>query len=101
MADVLRKRPIIPARQYRDGAGTEATKLVEAVRIGQDIDGLELDRTDREKLFEFQTACSARLPEDAQCRIALHCLFSTISALRRCVPPVNIRTGLAFRRRLV
>ncbi|HVY15319.1 MAG TPA: hypothetical protein VHB27_08830 [Rhodopila sp.] len=83
MADVLREHPIIAARQHRNGTSPQALQFGDAVGIGQDIDGIELDRTDREKLFEFQAACSARLPEHLQRDIRLHDAFSISGRLRR------------------
>ena len=66
MGDVLRENPIVATRQHGDGTSAEPLQLREAVGISQDIDRLELDRTDREKLFEFQTTRSTRLPERFQ-----------------------------------
>ncbi|HET6305656.1 MAG TPA: hypothetical protein VFG12_00620 [Rhodopila sp.] len=66
MAEVLREDPVVAAGQDGDGTGAEALQFGEAGLVGQDVDGFELDRTDREKLFEFQAACSAGLPEDVQ-----------------------------------
>jgi hypothetical protein len=64
MANVLREHPIVATRQNGDRARAEAAQFGEAIGIGKNIDGFELDRTDRKKLFEFQAAGSARLPED-------------------------------------
>ncbi len=64
MADVLRENPIRSTREYRNRPRTKVAKRIQAFGIGQNVDGFELDRTDREKLLEFQTARSARLPEN-------------------------------------
>ena len=45
---------------------TDPPQFSETVGVVQHVDGLELDRTDREKLFEFQAAGSSRLPEHLQ-----------------------------------
>jgi hypothetical protein len=89
MADVLSKHPLIAARQYRDRTGTETTQLGDAVGVSQNVDGFELDRTDRKKLFEFQAARSTRLPKDVQCRVALHRIALPRNPLRRRVRCVN------------
>ena len=72
MPDILREHPVIAARQYGDGASAESAQFSHSIGVFQDIDGIELDRTDREKLFEFQAARSARLPENLKRDIRLH-----------------------------
>ena len=66
VADVLREHVVVAARQHGDRAGSQPPQLIEPGGVFQHVDGLELDRTDREKLFEFQAAGSSRLPEHLQ-----------------------------------
>ena len=77
MADVLREHEVVAARQHGDRPGTQPPQLVEPGRVFQHIDGFELDRTDREKLLEFQAAGSSRLPEhlerDCRFHVCLGC----------------------------
>lgn len=53
----------VAACDHRDGADAQAPQLLDPVRSLRDVDRFEPDRTDREKLLEFQTAGSSRLPE--------------------------------------
>jgi hypothetical protein len=66
MPDVLREHIVVPARKHWNRASVQPPQLIEPGRVLQDIDGFELDRTDREKLLEFQAAGSPRLPEYLQ-----------------------------------
>ena len=66
MADILREHILVAARKHRDRTSSQPPQLIEPGGVFQHIDGLELDRTDREKLFEFQAARSSRLPEHLQ-----------------------------------
>jgi hypothetical protein len=66
VADVLREDVVVAPGQDRDGACAQATQLGEAGGVFQDVYRFELDLTDRQKLFEFQTARSSRLPEYLQ-----------------------------------
>ncbi|HLY88739.1 MAG TPA: hypothetical protein VKQ27_07120, partial [Acetobacteraceae bacterium] len=66
MADILREHVLVAARKHRDRPGSQPPQLIEPGGVFQHIDGLELDRTDREKLFEFQATRSSRLPEHLQ-----------------------------------
>ncbi len=66
MADVLREHVVVTARQHGDRARAQPSQLIKPGGVFQHVDGLELDPTDREKLFEFQAAGSSRLPEDLQ-----------------------------------
>ena len=65
--DVLGEHVVIPTREHRNRACAQPPQLIQPGGIFQYIDGFELDRTDREKLFEFQAARSPRLPENLQC----------------------------------
>ena len=71
LAEVLRERELVAARQHGDRTGTKPPQISQPGLVFQHIDGLELDRTDREKLFEFQAAGSSRLPEHLQ-RLRVH-----------------------------
>ena len=66
LRDVLRKDELVAARQHRNRTRAEALQLGPAGGVFEDIDRLELDPTDREKLLESQAAGSARLPERLQ-----------------------------------
>ena len=68
LRDILREDELVAARQYRDRACAEARQLGPPFRVFEDIDRLELDPTDREKLLESQAAGSTRLPERLQWR---------------------------------
>ncbi len=90
MPDILREHPVIAARQHGDRTSAEAAQLGHPIGVLQNIDGIELDRTDREKLFEFQAARSARLPENLQRDIRTHAMFSVMpQALSRPARGVN------------
>jgi hypothetical protein len=64
--DVLREDPLVTTRQDRDRACAQAAQFIAAGGIFKNVDRLEPDPTDREKLFEFQTTRSTRLPERIQ-----------------------------------
>ena len=64
MPDVLGEDVVVPPREHRDRACTQPSQLIEAGAVFQYVDGFELDRTDREKLLEFQAAGSPRLPKN-------------------------------------
>src|SRR5204863_7394326 len=66
LRDVLREHEFVAARQNRDRTGADARQFCPPGRVFKNIDRLELDPTDREKLLESQTAGSARLPERLQ-----------------------------------
>jgi hypothetical protein len=66
MPKVLREDPLIAARQYRHRACANPAKFSQPGGIFKNVDRLELNPTDREKLFEFQTTRSTRLPERFQ-----------------------------------
>ena len=66
MAEVLREHPVVAARQDRHRAGANAPQFRQTGGIFKNVDRIELDPTDREKLFEFQTTRSTRLPERFQ-----------------------------------
>jgi hypothetical protein len=66
MPEVLSEDPFIATGQDRHRTRTNASQLCQAGGIFKNVDRLELDRTDREKLFEFQTTRSTRLPERFQ-----------------------------------
>src|SRR5207253_1970928 len=72
LGDVLGKHEFVAARQYRQRAGAQTLQLGAAGRVLQHVDRFELDRTDREKLFESQAAGSTRLPERLQWRSLGH-----------------------------
>ena len=66
MAEILREDPFVATRQDGNRARANAPKFGEAGGIFKDVDRIELNPTDREKLFEFQTTRSTRLPERFQ-----------------------------------
>jgi hypothetical protein len=66
LGNVLRENKLVTARQDRDRARAKALQLRPAGGVFKDVDRFELDPTDREKLFESQTAGSTRLPERLQ-----------------------------------
>jgi hypothetical protein len=72
-----------------------------AGRVSEDIDRLELDPTDREKLFQSQAAGSARLPERLQRRGFGHVAFlvDDASMFARGRETVNRRGRMASTRR--
>jgi hypothetical protein len=72
MTEILGEDPRVPARQDGHRTRTDAAKLREARGIFKNVDRLELNPTDREKLFEFQATRSARLPERFQLKGICH-----------------------------
>jgi hypothetical protein len=68
LGDILREDELVAARQDRDRTGADPRQLGSPGRVFKNIDRLELDPTDREKLLESQAAGSARLPERLQRR---------------------------------
>ena len=68
MGDVLGEHELVAAREHGNRARTQPPQLSQPGGVFQHVDGFELDRTDREKLFEFQATGSSRLPERLQCR---------------------------------
>ena len=54
MGDVLRVHEVIAARQHGYRPRAQAPEVVQAGGVFKHVDGLEPDRTDREKLFEFR-----------------------------------------------
>ena len=72
LRDILREDELVAARQDRDRTGAETRQFGPPFRVFEDIDRLELDPTDREKLLESQAAGSTRLPERLQRRGLRH-----------------------------
>jgi hypothetical protein len=68
MAKILREDPLVPTRQDWHRARPKASQFGQSGGTFKNVDRLELDPTDREKLFEFQTTRSTRLPERLQHR---------------------------------
>jgi hypothetical protein len=66
MGQILREDPFIATRQNRHRTRADAAKFGQAGGIFKNVDRFELNPTDREKLFEFQTTRSTRLPESFQ-----------------------------------
>ena len=73
------------------------TQLCQAVGVFKHIDGLELDRTDREKLFEFQAAGSSRLPQYLQRDIAGHDLTCILAGNKRGETPGRVNAAASLR----
>lgn len=63
MPEVLREDPLVATRQHRDRPCTDTPQFRQTGSIFKHVDRIELNPTDREKLFEFQTTRSTRLPE--------------------------------------
>ena len=63
MTEILGEDPVVASRQDGDGTRTQPSQLGQTGGAFKNVDRLELDPTDREKLFQSQAAGSARLPE--------------------------------------
>ncbi len=62
--DNLREDELVAARDHGHGACAQALEFLQAGLIGENVNGVELDPTDRKVLFDPETARSMRLPED-------------------------------------
>jgi hypothetical protein len=78
LRDVLREDELVAPRQDRDRARADTRQLSPSGWVFENVDRLELDPTDREKLLESQTAGSTRLPERLQRRARGHLLLLII-----------------------
>jgi hypothetical protein len=78
LRDVLREDELVAPRQDRDRARADPRQLSPSGWVFENVDRLELDPTDREKLLESQTAGSTRLPERLQRRACGHLLLLII-----------------------
>jgi hypothetical protein len=72
VAQVLGENPVVAAREDGYRAGAQASQFRQTGGVFKNVDRIELDPTDREKLFEFQATRSTRLPESLQARDVGH-----------------------------
>ena len=90
VTDVLREHVVVATRKHGHRPRAKAAELGETGGVFKHVDRFEPDRTDREKLLEFQATRSTRLPEHLQRDEIVHGTLHTLpDRLRPAPSPVK------------